>query len=148
MTGQRDRPYVQFNFLVRFGTGGAAAPSAGFEECVIAERAPARGSGGPAAAESAEKITGVHKATDVTLKRGVIDASELNNWLNQVRKGEPGASRTVVIQLQNKQRNAVTQSWNLGRARIIKHTSGPLNAKGNDVAIEELVLSCERIEIS
>ena len=39
------------------------------------------------------------------------------------------------------------QTWKLLRARIIKHTSGPLNAKGTDVAMEELVLAYERLEM-
>jgi len=38
-------------------------------------------------------------------------------------------------------------TWKLLRARIIKHTSGPLNARGNDVAVEEIVLAYERLEI-
>jgi hypothetical protein len=38
-------------------------------------------------------------------------------------------------------------TWKLLRARIIKHTSGPFNAKGSDVAIEEMVLAAERLEI-
>ena len=38
-------------------------------------------------------------------------------------------------------------TWKLLRARPIKHTSGPLNAKGTDVAMEELVLAYERLEL-
>lgn len=33
------------------------------------------------------------------------------------------------------------------RARIIKHVSGPHNAKGTDVAMEELTLAYERLEL-
>jgi phage tail-like protein len=55
--------------------------------------------------------------------------------------------RTVVVHLQNEDHTAVVQSWKLLRARIIKHTSGPMNAKGTDVAMEELVLSYERLEM-
>ena len=29
----RDRPYVQFNFLVDLGTGDTEGPEAGFQEC-------------------------------------------------------------------------------------------------------------------
>ena len=29
----RDRPYVQFNFLVDLGTGDTDGPEAGFQEC-------------------------------------------------------------------------------------------------------------------
>ena len=38
-------------------------------------------------------------------------------------------------------------TWTLLRARIIKWAAGPLNAKGSDVAIEEMVLSYERLEV-
>ena len=38
-------------------------------------------------------------------------------------------------------------TWKLLRARIIKHVSGPLNAKGTDVALEELVVAYERLEM-
>jgi hypothetical protein len=50
--------------------------------------------------------------------------------------------------LQNEDHSAVVQEWTLKRARIIKHTSGPLNAKGTDVAMEELVLAYERLEMA
>jgi hypothetical protein len=39
------------------------------------------------------------------------------------------------------------QSWRLHRARIIKHVSGPMNAKCSDVAMEELTLAYERLEL-
>ena len=54
----------------------------------------------------------------------------------------------IVIQLQNEDHTAVVQEWKLLRARIIKHTSGPLNAKGTDVAMEELVVAYERLEMA
>jgi hypothetical protein len=37
--------------------------------------------------------------------------------------------------------------WRLLRARIIKHTSGPFSGKGTDVAMEEMVLAYERLEL-
>ena len=44
-------------------------------------------------------------------------------------------------------RTATVQAWRLINARIMKHTSGPFNAKGTDVAMEELTLSYERLEM-
>jgi hypothetical protein len=38
-------------------------------------------------------------------------------------------------------------TWKLLRARIIKHVSGPFNAKGSAVAMEEITLAYERLEI-
>jgi len=81
------------------------------------------------------------------MKRGVIGSLSLYQWLNQIRNGDQNSLRTVVIQLQNEDHTAVVQTWKLLRARIIKHTSGPMNAKGTDVAMEELVVSYERLEM-
>jgi len=55
--------------------------------------------------------------------------------------------RTVTIQLQNEDHTQVVMTWKLLRARIVKHTSGPFNAKGSEVAMEEMVLAAERLEI-
>ena len=53
----------------------------------------------------------------------------------------------MTIQLQNEDHTQVVQTWLLRRARIVKHVSGPLNAQGCDVAIEELTLAYERLEM-
>ena len=145
----RDRPYVQFNFLVDLGTGDTEGPEAGFQECspigmeVTRRRVPQRQRQG----ERVRKITGLNKATDVTLKRGVIGSLNLYQWLDQIRNGDQNALRTVTIQLQNEDHTEVVQTWKLLRARIIKHVSGPFNAKGTDVAMEELTLAYERLEM-
>src|SRR5439155_18501456 len=102
---------------------------------------------GNAKENSVMKITGMNKSTDVTLKRGVIGSLNLYQWLNDIRNGDQNALRTVVIQLQNEDHTATVMTWKLLRARIIKHTSGPLNAKGTDVAMEELVLAYERLQM-
>lgn len=93
------------------------------------------------------KITGLTKVSDVTLKRGMIGSLGLYNWIDQIRNGDQAALRTVTIQLQNEDHTAVVATWKLIRARIVKHTSGPLNAKGTDVAMEELTLAYERLEM-
>jgi len=146
----RERPYVQFNFLVDLGTGQTDGPEAGFQEVsgIGMEVTVAEYRNGNDKENSVRKITGLNKSTDVTLKRGVIGSLNLYQWLNQIRNGDQTAFRTVVIQLQNEDHTAVVQEWKLLRARIIKHTSGPLNAKGTDVAMEELVLAYERLEMA
>ncbi|MCP3169252.1 phage tail protein [Myxococcus sp. CA051A] len=146
----RDRPYVQFNFLVDLGAGnGTEGPDAGFQEIsnVGMEVTVAEYRNGNEKENSVRKITGLNKATDVTMKRGVIGSLSLYKWLDQLRNGESNALRTVTIQLQNEDHTAVVQTWKLLRARIIKHVSGPFNAKGTDVAIEELTIAYERLEM-
>jgi phage tail-like protein len=145
----RDRPYVQFNFLVDLGTGKTEGPEAGFQEVsgIGMEVTVSEYRNGNEKENSVRKITGLNKASDVTLKRGVIGSLNLYQWLNEIRNGDQSALRTVTIQLQNEDHTSVVQTWKLIRARIIKSTSGPFNAKGTDVAMEEMVLAYERLEM-
>jgi len=122
------RPYSQFNFLVDCGT--AHGPHGGFQEF-----------------SHIDKFTGLNKATDVIMKRGVISSSTLQDWLDDIRKKHKRAKRKVKVSLQDES-NHVVQTWTFVGSRIVKYTGPPLNAKGNDVAIEELVLSYERIELN
>jgi phage tail-like protein len=145
----RDRPYTQFNFLVDLGSGLTDGPEAGFQEVsgigievdVIEYR------NGNAKENHVTKLNGLSKYPNVTLKRGVIGSLSLYQWIDQIRNGDPGGLRTVVIQLQNEDHTQVVLAWKLLRARIVKHVSGPLNGKGTDVAMEELVLAYERLEL-
>src|SRR5947208_9793131 len=148
MATLRERPYVQFNFLVNLGNG-TNGPQAGFQEIsgigmevTVSEYRP-----GNHKENSVMKIRGMNKSTDVTMKRGVIGSLDLYQWLDQIRNGDPNALRTLRIQLQSEDHTSVVQTWKLIRAGIIKHTSGPLNAKGTDVAMEELVVAYERLEM-
>jgi phage tail-like protein len=145
----RDRPYHQFNFLVDLGTGDPGGVEAGFSECsaIEFEVSVTEYRNGNDTENAVRKITGLQKVSDVTLKRGLIGSLSLYNWLDQIRNGDQNALRTVTIQLQSEDHTEVVMSWKLLRARIIKHSSGPLNAKGNDVAMEELTLAYERLEI-
>jgi phage tail-like protein len=153
MAEYRERPYVQFNFLVNLGDGtDINLPDAGFQEIsgIGMEVTVSEYRNGNEKENSVRKITGLNKSTDVTMKRGVIGSLKLYNWLHLIRNGDntsPLAVRTVTIQLQNEDHTQIVQTWKLLRARIIKHTSGPLNAKGTDVAMEELVLAYERLEM-
>jgi phage tail-like protein len=145
----RERPYVQFNFLVDLGDGNTEGAQAGFQEIsgIGMEVTVSEYRTGNSRENSVMKITGMNKASDVTMKRGVIGSLNLYKWLDEIRNGNQSALRTVTIQLQNEDHSEIVQTWKLMRARITKHTSGPLNAKGTDVAMEELVLAYERLEM-
>lgn len=149
MAVRRDRPYTEFNFLVDLGTGETDGPSAGFQEIsgIGMEVSVIEYRNGNSKENSVLKLTGLNKATDITLKRGIIGSLDLYDWLNDIRNGNQNALRTVTITLQNEDHSAPVQTWRLLRARIIKHVSGPLNAKGSDVAMEELVLAYERLDM-
>ena len=152
MATQRDRPYGRFHFLVSLG--GDSDPSsveAGFMEVtglgldieVIEYRTGNDPSNHP------HKLTGLTRASDVTLKRGVIGVLDLWEWMTEVSSGDQNALRTVTIQLLSEDRTEVAQQWKLIAARPVKYTGPELNARaGEEIALEELTLSCEGIELS
>ena len=149
MATQRDRPYAQFNFLVDLGTGNTDGVQAGFQECsnIGMEVTVAEYRNGNEKENSVRKITILNKATPVTMKRGVIGSLDLYNWLNDIRNGNQSARRTIRVHLQTEDHSAIAQTWSLKNAFISKHVSGPFSAKGADVAMEELTIDYERLEM-
>jgi len=141
--------FTHFNFLLHLWDSGSAGPHAGFQECsgdgvdfTVGEYRKDRPTG-----ETTHLIRGLNKFGSITLKRGVVSAPDFSQWLEDIRQSNHGALRNVTIRLQNEKRTEAVQTWRLVRARIIKHVSGPMNAKGTDVAMEELTLAYERLEM-
>lgn len=150
-TERLQRPYSQFNFRVSWDGLAEDSFQAGFQEVagLGMEITIAEYRSGNAATNETTKITGTVKTPDVTLKRGVIgELATLYNWLNEIRNGSQTALRNVTIKLMSEDRETEAQTWRLINARPMKYTGPSLNGKGTDLAIEELVLSAERIELS
>ena len=147
MATMRDTPYGNFNFMVDLGDGSEGF-RAGFQEisAISASIDVIEYRNGNDRGNAPRKIPGLSKVADVTLRRGVIGSLALFQWLAQIRDGDQGAVRTVTISLLN-EAHEIVLSWRLLRARIVKYVSGPLNARGGDVAMEELVLAYERLEM-
>jgi len=78
----------------------------------------------------------------------VLGALDLYQWLDAVRNGTQGQLKTVTVKLMSEDRTTAVMTWKLLRARPMKYTGPSLNGKGTDLAIEELVLSSERIELA
>lgn len=147
MADSPDKPYMQFNFRVEID----AVPIAAFQEVtgIGTEIATTEYRVGTDADNNVRKLSGLNKVSDVTLKRGVVRAQEIFKWLEEVRTGKSTAQRTLKVMLMSEDRsieNAVL-TWVLNNARITKLTYGPLNAKGSDVAMEEMVVAYERLTL-
>ncbi|HEU0014726.1 MAG TPA: phage tail protein [Longimicrobium sp.] len=144
----RTHPYGAFNFLVNLnGPVGADTPLGGFSdvsglgtEVTVAEYRTGRDP-----ENHVRKVPGVHKVSDVTLKRGIVSSADLWSWITQVRKEGVGAQRSVTITLRDEAAKPV-QTWTLRNVVPLKWTGPTLAAKGGgDVAMEELVLSAESL---
>ncbi|HLN60067.1 MAG TPA: phage tail protein [Symbiobacteriaceae bacterium] len=153
MPAKRNRPFGQFNFLVSIDKGpDATSVEGGFQEVSgldisvdVSEYRP-----GNYTEKSPIKVMTIHKLGDVTLKRGVIGSDELWTWMSAVRDGngnDDANLRTVTITLQDEAGAKSVQAWKLTRARPIKMTGPTMSGKGNEVAIEELVLAYERLDM-
>jgi phage tail-like protein len=144
----RDRPYGQYNFLVDLGDGVTDGPDGGFQECspITTSVVVMEYRNGNDRENSPRKLPGLEKV-DVTLRRGIVGSLKLYQWINDVRNGNVTAYRSVTISLQNEDHTAIVMTWKLLRAWPVKYSAGPLNGKGTDVAMEELTLAYERLEM-
>ena len=146
----RERPFSQFNFRVKIGGNSGEDVQAGFQEVsgLGVEQTVTEYRNGNEKENRPRKINTTYKVPDVTLKRGVIKADNLWSWLDEVRNGQQADSlRDVVIELRDESGEEVAVAWTLTNARPLKYTGPTLNGNGTDIAIEELVLACEDIDM-
>lgn len=150
----RATPYSVFNYLINLGDGSEGEVQGGFSEVsgLNAEVTVAEYRNGNAQTNYVTKVPAIHKAGDVTFKRGVIGYDNIFVWLDAVRAGNlEGAKRNVEVKLRSEDPTSEDSvvTWKLINAMPIKWTGPTLTAKGgSDVAMEELVLAVEHIEQS
>ena len=143
----RTAPYGAFNFLVNFD-GDEAFGGFSYVSGLTLEIPLAEYRAGNDPVNHVRKIPGIHKAGDVTLKRGIVSTKDLWQWLDDTRKKGVEAKKNVVVRLLDEQRQPV-QAWTLQGVTPMKYTGPTLAAKGGgDVAMEELVLSVEGIDFA
>ncbi|MGO9428650.1 phage tail protein [Rhodoblastus sp.] len=153
-------PYGAFNFQLTASPtipGSPGSVNAGFQEIsgLGMEVTEAEYRTGNDPTNYVHKVSGLTKATDVTLKRGIMGYLDLANWITAVRDatystaGFPITGITVTIDLMAEDQSGPVMTWKLTNAKPKSYKGAPLNAKGGtDVAIEELVISTEKIDVS
>jgi phage tail-like protein len=140
---QRIDPYKGYRFLVEID----GIQQAAFAECsglgseieVVEYREGGEGS-------PVRKAPGRVRYPNVVLKWGVTGSRELYNWHLQIINGTLERKSGSVILLDDKGQEKVR--WNFSEAWPSKWEGPTLNARGNEVAIEALTLTCERIELA
>ena len=142
----RKAPYGAFNFIVQFTKQNISARFSDVSglntELTISEYRD-----GNYRLNNVQKISGLNKTGDVTLKRGLIDSEDFWAWIREVRKKGVEAQRTVTITLRDETGENAVQAWVLRGTVPMKWTGPTLAAKTHsDVAMEELVLSAEEID--
>lgn len=146
----RTAPYPAYNFIVNLNgprdpeklLGGFSDVSGLSSEVHISEYRD-----GNEVEAHVRKMPGSHKVSDVTLKRGLVNSSDLWDWMKATRTTGVAAKRDVTVTLRD-EANSPVQSWVLRSVAPMKYTGPTLAGKGGgEVAMEELVLSVEGLEI-
>ncbi len=93
-----------------------------------------------------QKMPGLQKFGNITLKRGVFDGdNEFFEWLNTTNLNTV-ERRDLIINLLNENHEPV-MTWKVKNAFPVKIESPGLNATGNEVAIESLEIAHEGVTI-
>lgn len=145
----RETPYGAFNFLVELNDGTASSSAlGGFSDVsgLGTEITLMEYRQGNDRENRVRKIPGLHKAADVTFKRGVMGTMNFWQWVSETRTS-PNTQRNIEVTLNDEQGNAVMR-WKLINARPLKWTGPTLAGKGgSEVAMEELVVASEGFEV-
>ncbi len=95
---------------------------------------------------STQKMPGLKKYGNITLKRGVFaNDNEFYDWMAEIKLNKP-ERRDVIISLLDEEHNPV-MTWKVVNAWPTKITSPDLKASGNESAIETLELAHEGLTI-
>jgi len=145
----RERPYVNGNFKVDLGTGDVDTVRGGFCEVLLPEACidTIEYRAGNEKTNEARKLPGSVRYGNLVLRRGLIGELDLYQWWNQARNGDPAVHRNITVSLLTEDRTAVVWRWRFTNALPAKYSTSDLSAEGNEVVIEELELSFERLEL-
>jgi phage tail-like protein len=140
-TGHRVDPYKNFKFLVEID----GIVQAGFSDCsgfgsnveVVEYREGGDNS-------TVRKLPGKVSFPDIELKWGLTDSRELYDWHRAAVNGQIQRKNGSIIVLDDV--GAEKVRWNFVNAWPSKWHGPTFTAKGNDVAIDGLTISCEGVE--
>jgi phage tail-like protein len=144
MAVKRDNPYAAFNFEVDLGDGQVAGFSEVSGLSIALETIAYRE--GSDRVNMVRRLPGLARVSDVTLKRGVVGNLDLYAWLKDGLNGQ-AQRRHVTVRLLTEDRSAVAVTWKLAGAFPVKLSHGPLTAASDMIAVEELVLAADSLEI-
>ncbi len=136
-------PYNGYNFSVELD----GITRAGFRECSGLENSQNAGEyrEGTDKNLAVRKLPGLVTHSDITLSRGVTSDSKLWEWREKVMTGNVERHDISIILLDDNGNAKIT--WNLFDCWPRQWTGPSLNATTDDLAVEQLVLACERVEV-
>lgn len=143
-TGERTDPYRTFNFRIEIDNLTLGS----FSECsgLSTDGDAVEYREGTDMANTVRKLVGLRKYTNVTLKRGYTNNTELWDWYQNISNGIPDRRNGTIILMDENRQDVL--SWELENVWINKIEGPSLNATGAEVAIETVELVHEGVTLS
>jgi phage tail-like protein len=136
-------PYAGYNFSVELD----GITRAGFRDCSGLENSQNAGEyrEGTDRYLNSRKLPGLNSYSDITLSRGVTADSKLWEWRLKAIKGTVERHNISITLLDDVGTPRIT--WNLFEAWPRTWTGPSLSASADEVAIEQIVIAYERLEV-
>lgn len=136
-------PYTQFNYLIEIDditvAGFSEVSGLTTEQDVIEYR---EGSD----TQTVHKIPGLRKYSNITLKRGFTQNTELWNWRKTTIDGLTERKSGAIILQDEAQEEALR--WEFQEGWVAKWEGPTLNATANEAAIESLEIAVEDLRLA
>ena len=134
-------PYAAYNFQIEIGNEvvGYFTECSGLGARVEAVQWREGGSG-----RWVHQLPGRLEYADVTLRYGLTASRDLWDWFTQLMQGEAERKNVSIILLDNQ--SQAVERWNLFQAWPKQWQGTPLDALGQEVAVESVTLVFEYLE--
>jgi phage tail-like protein len=133
MVQRKSSPYSNFNFIIEIGRERGSSVVGGFEEIDGL---------GTRDTTARARMPGLHKYTNLTLKRGVLGGALFRVWNSALKKGRPVPGTLKIIP-----HDKAIQHWTFTNVFPVKITGPDLRGKGNDVSVETIEITAEGVAL-
>ncbi|MGZ4762045.1 MAG: phage tail protein, partial [Ilumatobacteraceae bacterium] len=96
--------------------------------------------------QDARKQPGLTKYGQLVLRRGLLGSTDLWDWWKQAREGQPNVDRNITVTLLDEERTPVW-TWRFRNAFPVNYRITSLDATVSDIAVEELALTFDSMDV-
>lgn len=146
----RVRPFTNGNFRVKIGGDSGENVVAGFQEIIMPEFTldVFNYRNGNEKENRPRKINAQYDVSNAILKRGLLNASNLYEWVVEVRNGQQADSlKDVIIELRDESGESIAVAWQLTNARPVRYTLSDLKSQADGVVLEIIELAFEDFDV-
>ncbi|EQB98811.1 phage tail protein [Photorhabdus tasmaniensis] len=93
------------------------------------------------------KMPGQRQSINITLRKGVFPGdTKLFDWINSIQLNQV-EKKDIAISLTNEAGTEILMTWNVANAFPTSFTSPSFDATSNDIAVQEITLTADRVTI-